>query len=582
MDKESDWCGPKRNSPVPLGPFVISTERVDATSQGYSGEGRSDIAVHTHPTEGTALLRGANILGRAAAQTVTGGVAFGVKRKTREDAITESTNKRFMVEDALEKFPPEPQPPMDPDLDSLIETLLSKQENVLFDHFFLLDDKQKNEMGDVLQDDSAQLNRDAANIPATPTHASAHTVASRATSTNKSLKGRTVSEKRSSQAATSLSLSYYESPKHSAALSPESWLLQYDDRIWGGEGTIQNTDNLLSRASNRPSSESQGSSTMVAESISQTLRHLPHGGQVPTNGVFQLPTTGKYAPSDQGIDTTLKERAEGSVAATTAEFNVVGPIAAENMPQNTPKATGKKEQSESSSPKQTVMGSMAAPEWFLEMYPQVPDELLQSHPFYFHPRSHGNFSSETLRKTVGASFRLLKKFPLSTLAEFRILLRKEQLSEHHYRRLLYATERLYGYATGSMPKLVPKTSIGGAVEVLGGAFIVVDTLYCAVQVLGGNSSSWWPDVINSIEEVRYVPRVRFSINNSIAEMLDVALNYYRNGARPPARVVVCLKEILLDSASSLKFSTMSWDLWRADAAEWREAMGLEVPEPGNL
>lgn len=280
MDKESDWCGPKRNSPVPLGPFVISTERVDATSQGYSGEGRSDIAVHTHPTEGTALLRGADILGRAAAQTVTGGVAFGVKRKTREDAITESTNKRFMVEDALEKFPPEPQPPMDPDLDSLIETLLSKQENVLFDHFFLLDDKQKNEMGDVLQDDSAQLNRDAANIPATPTHASAHTVASRATSTNKSLKGRTVSEKRSSQAATSLSLSYYESPKHSAALSPESWLLQYDDRIWGGEGTIQNTDNLLSRASNRPSSESQGSSTMVAESISQTLRHLPHGGQV--------------------------------------------------------------------------------------------------------------------------------------------------------------------------------------------------------------------------------------------------------------------------------------------------------------
>lgn len=60
--------------------------------------------------------------------------------------------------------------------------------------------------------------------------------------------------------------------------------------------------------------------------------------------MFQLPTTGKYAPSDQGIDTTLKERAEGSVAATTAEFNVVGPIAAENMPQNTPKATGKKEQ----------------------------------------------------------------------------------------------------------------------------------------------------------------------------------------------------------------------------------------------
>lgn len=184
---------------------------------------------------------------------------------------------------------------------------------------------------------------------------------------------------------------------------------------------------------------------------------------------------------------------------------------------------------------------------------------------------------------MAASFRLLRRFPHDQLEKCRVLLKKEQLTASELKTLLRATERLVGYATGSMPTTVPKKTMVAAIEALGTILLVLDALFCAAEVLGESSrrNSWWTDVVRHIKRVKYSRRVRPSKKNEVAEMLDSALNYYRRCVRPPARFLICVKEVLFEQFCEMKFNSTSWDAWRRDILEWRQATTPEAPTPRN-
>ncbi|CDJ54212.1 hypothetical protein EBH_0084830 [Eimeria brunetti] len=61
-------------------------------------------------------------------------------------------------------------------------------------------------------------------------------------------------------------------------------------------------------------------------------------------------------------------------------------------------------------------------------------------------------------------------------------------------------------------------------------------------------------------------------NTEVARTLDAALEYYRKGHRPPVRMVVGLKEALLcQTGRYSKFRKAPWNPWREDAAQWRQS-----------
>lgn len=210
------------------------------------------------------------------------------------------------------------------------------------------------------------------------------------------------------------------------------------------------------------------------------------------------------------------------------------------------------------------------------MYRGISDEVLESHPFYRHPGRQPQMSTKLFRLSIAVTFRQVKQAPISTMAQCREILKNKSLTVEEFEMLVHHVERVFGHATGSMHIGAAQPALK-AVALLGHIFLVVDMLYCAAEVLGENSRKnvWWPEVMHRIEGSRYyLPRMPdFSESPSwitgMACALNTALDYYRRGLRPPARLVVGLKEKLFCDPAIKKFQIVSWDPWRTDAADWR-------------
>ncbi|CDJ35353.1 uncharacterized protein EMH_0096890 [Eimeria mitis] len=170
--------------------------------------------------------------------------------------------------------------------------------------------------------------------------------------------------------------------------------------------------------------------------------------------------------------------------------------------------------------------------------------------------------------------RLAKK-PNPTLEVCREILKKPWLAKEDLDELVTQTERLCGQGYPLY-----------AIETLGTIFIVFDTLYCATEVLGDPSLKdvWLPRLVRRTEGIRFTPKQSFLINDKstrnaeVARTLSVALEYYRRGSRPPARMVVGLKEALFCEPASSKFNAEQWDPWRADAEDFRESIESSLAE----
>ncbi|CDJ54254.1 hypothetical protein, conserved [Eimeria brunetti] len=219
--------------------------------------------------------------------------------------------------------------------------------------------------------------------------------------------------------------------------------------------------------------------------------------------------------------------------------------------------------------------------WLGRVYPGVPDSVLQTHPFYRYPKTQpapGTTPFDVRRAETFVKFRLLAPTELDVCKE---IMGKQFLSPQDFQQLILHAERLCGYAIKKMPVACKRPIATDAIETLGMVFLVVDTLHCLTEILGKFSMKhlWWPLVVRHIENARYAPKRDFVVpgkcsrNAEIARTLDAALDYYRQGHRPPVRMVVGLKEALLcEPLERWKFSSTRWNPWREDAAQWRQSI----------
>ncbi|CDJ52448.1 hypothetical protein EBH_0049800 [Eimeria brunetti] len=217
--------------------------------------------------------------------------------------------------------------------------------------------------------------------------------------------------------------------------------------------------------------------------------------------------------------------------------------------------------------------------WLGDLYPGVPDSVLEMHPFYRYPKVQPAPSTTPFDLGRAAFLANAKIQPSGTLALCRLILRKPWLSQEDFRELKCHAERLCGYAIKNMPVVSSRRKASEARETLGIVFLVLDTLHCAAEILGKFSMKhlWWPYILRHIEKAGYAGRRQFlmpgkcSTNADIAHTLDTALEYYRQGRRPPVRMVIGLKEALLcEPAHHSKFASPRWDPFREDAAQWRQ------------
>ncbi|CDJ47250.1 GK22061, related [Eimeria brunetti] len=218
--------------------------------------------------------------------------------------------------------------------------------------------------------------------------------------------------------------------------------------------------------------------------------------------------------------------------------------------------------------------------WLKQMLKGIPEEVIKMHPFYRHPgkqqypgRRTFSHANATLSHTSHAAI-----IPL--LSECRSLLKKLQLTKEELQVLLGYVERLCGYASNRMPAHGGGITTTFAVQTLGRVFMIIDTLYCASEVLADVSkrADWWPNIVDHIENARYPNKSRDQIlqrvcwSAPVLNALNVALDYYRKGLRPPPILVVAIKSALLLSPMASDFKHAKWNDWRTDAIEWLTLM----------
>ncbi|CDJ52445.1 hypothetical protein EBH_0049760 [Eimeria brunetti] len=216
--------------------------------------------------------------------------------------------------------------------------------------------------------------------------------------------------------------------------------------------------------------------------------------------------------------------------------------------------------------------------WLGNVYPGVPESVLRTHPFYRHPHNQPPSKTRSVDVRFALSYARTRVQANKTLGRCREIMEKLLPSPEDFDDLVCEAERLCGYALGRMPVACPRGLASLAVDTLGNIFLVLDTLHCVAEVLGDHAQkqSWWPLIIRRTESAVFVPKrtpqiagKRFT-NSDVAQTLQVALEYYRRGGRPPTRMVIGLKEALLcEPGTSSKFNGERWNPWREAAVHFR-------------
>lgn len=206
-----------------------------------------------------------------------------------------------------------------------------------------------------------------------------------------------------------------------------------------------------------------------------------------------------------------------------------------------------------------------------------PEGDLRNHPFYRLPVVTPGISDKYFDKAAADAISYVRKRPLHSIVIIKDLLEKRELSKHQFEVIVRETERLYGFAMCKLPLVVPYSQPARVAWILGRVFVLLDTLYCAIQVLGPNAKSaeWWPLLMDRLSPLmhKYIPvcsnRSASCKYIDLCRRLIIALRTYRTGSRPSADVVVGLKRSLFCDIGIFKQTGVSWERWRKDELSWK-------------
>lgn len=205
-----------------------------------------------------------------------------------------------------------------------------------------------------------------------------------------------------------------------------------------------------------------------------------------------------------------------------------------------------------------------------------PRKPLETHPFYRVP--------DVATADIPRDFSLVKArlhgfnvaHPNPVLLTLHTLLKKQTLDRREAEHLVTATERLVGFALQHFKQNIWALRSGRAVEHVGFAFLIVDTVFSACEALGSKShrQEWWPEFMESVMPIGMPAGIHSS--SSVQSAMRLAnltslLETYKSGTRPEAYIVVSLKQLLICSGMFSRFRAGFWNDWRADDREWNDS-----------
>ncbi|CDI86990.1 hypothetical protein, conserved [Eimeria praecox] len=204
---------------------------------------------------------------------------------------------------------------------------------------------------------------------------------------------------------------------------------------------------------------------------------------------------------------------------------------------------------------------------------------LLNHPFNRLP---------TLLLEEGASVRRFS--PAKAFAPWRVAhapnTALEHMCRHFAKRTLCATEgdaivvwaqRVVGHLFHRHQTPVVGVTPADAVDVLGRRYLMLDSLVCAIQVLGPamRAATWWDKLVSVIPADvvladRSFPYQRSQHYTALAKRLSAAIKVLKSGVRPDAGETVSLKRELFGiNSTHPEFRRARWDAWRRQDKEAR-------------
>lgn len=203
-----------------------------------------------------------------------------------------------------------------------------------------------------------------------------------------------------------------------------------------------------------------------------------------------------------------------------------------------------------------------------------PEQYLKSHPFYRCPDkvvvpASGPEIIPERGRALNVAF--------NTLNNLRRLLKQRELSDHDSHQLVCEASTLLRYARDYMRKDLKDLSLSKTVAAAEFMLIVVDMLYVAGSILGPSSgvSKWLPELMQMVPlHSQKKPSFRASLKShelfSDLENVYQLLGYYRACTRPPADVLVPVKQKFLCFYPTHRFVATTWQPWRDDNDEWEK------------
>lgn len=140
-------------------------------------------------------------------------------------------------------------------------------------------------------------------------------------------------------------------------------------------------------------------------------------------------------------------------------------------------------------------------------------------------------------------------------------------------------EQLVEYAAFRTKQNIDGLKPKHIVEKLGFELLAMDGLHSASEVLGANAkrSEWWQRVVDTLPVYTgptesAASRATAQQNILLTRFLQHALAFYRCGSRPPASLLVPLKQFLLCTPAVPPFRRKPWVDFVADDTEWQQSL----------
>ena len=178
-------------------------------------------------------------------------------------------------------------------------------------------------------------------------------------------------------------------------------------------------------------------------------------------------------------------------------------------------------------------------------------------------------SSNTRRRSLGQT---------RALWNVSRILKKPVVDSADLDRLMQCLEHLVEYATHCTKENLDALQTRFAAEKLGFALLLMDGIYAASEVLGEKArrSEWWQRVVDRLPVYSSAPDLVTRAYASkqkvgLSLFLARALGFYRCGTRPPAQLLVALKQVLLCTSAVPQFTRGPWANYIEDDTEWQQS-----------